>query len=295
MQIAASLLLLVFAPDWTTAMKSGNVALDSGHYRTATQHYRNALRVAKVEAERASALNNLAAVEETIGNLAQAERYYEECIAAWSRTPDAPADALAKPLNNLAVLYSRRREYARAEALYLRSLELRSDDAARVQVLTNLGRLNYARKRYSEAEAYYTRALTLSPGNTTTLANMAELQVSLRRPEAARRNASRVLAAEQDRPLEIAARLSLAAADAEEKNWTSAEAHLLKAMQLATRVLGESHAVTASVYAGYAKVARKLNRKREAADYDDKARRAAAASPESQTVSVSELLTDQRR
>lgn len=300
MQTAAVSLMLVvsaigFAGDWMSAMRSGNAALEAGQYRQAGAEFRSALASAKSPPERASALNNLASVEETLGNLAHAERHYEECIRIWSAMPDAPADALAKPLNNLALLYSRRREYDRAADLYRRSLELRPDARTQARVLTNLGRLSFARKRYAEAEAYYHRALTAVPDDTSTLANLAELQVTLRRTASARRAAERVLAAEQDRPLEIAARLSLASADAADKNWGSAERHLLRAMQLATGLLGENHAVTASVYGEYARVVRKLDRKREAADYEEKARRAAAASPESQTVSVSELLSDQRR
>ena len=295
MHLAALLLLLASAPEWTSNMKSGNAALNAGEYRVAADLFRGALKAARSDAERAAALNNLASVEETLGQLAQAERHYEECIAAWSRTPDAPADALAKPLNNLALLYSRRREYNRAADLYHRSLQLRTDDMSRVQVLNNLGRLNYARKRYGDAESHYMRALTLAPDDSATLVNLAELQVALGRTASARRTAERVLASEQDRPMEIAARLSLALACAGEKKWQEAEPHLIRAMQLATGLLGENHAVTASLFAEYARVARKLQRKRAAADYQERARRAAAAAPEAHTVSVSELLIDQRR
>ena len=291
MHLAALLLLFTSTPDWTAAMKSGNAAVDTGEYKNAAQKFREALRTAKSDYERAASLNNLAAVEESLGEVGEAERHYEQCIAAWSRVPDAPPDALAKPLNNLALLYRRRGQYDRAAELYKKSFELQP----RAGVLSNLGRLSFARQRYQEAEAYYVRALTLDPDDTATLANMAELQVAMGRFAAARRTAEQVLNTEKGRPLEIAARLSLAAAHAGEKRWHDAEPHLHQAMQLANRLYGDNHAVTASVYADYAKVVRKLDRKREAADYEERARRAGAAITESHTVSVSELLTDQRR
>ena len=291
MHLAALLLLFASTPDWTSAMKSGNAAVETGEYKNAAQKFRDALRVAKSDYERAASLNNLAAVEESLGEVAEAERHYEQCIAAWSRVPDAPSDALAKPLNNLALLYRRRGQYDRAAELYKKSFELNP----RAGVLSNLGRLSFARRRYQEAEAYYLRALALDPDDAATLANVAELQVAMGRFAAARRTAEQVLNTEKGRPLEIAARQSLAAAYVGEKQWRDAEPQLHQAMQLANRLYGDNHAVTASVYSEYAKVVRKLDRKREAADYEERARRASESTAERNTVSVSELLTDQRR
>jgi tetratricopeptide (TPR) repeat protein len=295
MHTAALLLLFASTADWTDVMKAGNTALDAGQYRTAAQEFRKALGAARADAERAATLNNLAAVEETLGNLPQAERHYEQCIAIWSGSPNAPSDALAKPLNNLALLYGKRGEYSRAAELYRRSLELRPDDESRARVLNNLGRLSFVQKRLAEAEGYYLQALRIRPDDFAALSNLAELQVAQGRPDAAVRMAERVLAAEFDRPLEISGRLTLAAASSSSRNWAEAEKNLTRAIAVAHRVFGEHHAVTALVYAEYAVVVRKLKRKREAAEYEERARRAAGGTPDRHTVSVAELIGDQRR
>ena len=283
--------LFVALTTWMELMQSGNAALDKSHLSEAASHFQSALKIAAADHERAAALNNLATVEETRGNLSRAERLYVECIETWTRAENATFDALAKPLNNLAVLYRRRAEYKKAAELYQRSLALRPNSPT---VLNNLGRMALVQRNYPEAEEYFRRALAITPEDAATLSNLAELQFATRRIDDAKQTASRVLRMESDRPLEVIARLTLAAVARDEKRWTEADAHLKRAAELSGRMLGEQHPLTACVYAEYAQVARKLKRKGEAADYEERARVAVVASAERHTVSWSELLDSYR-
>ena len=67
---------------------------------------------------------------------------------------------MASVLNNLAILYGDRSEYAKAEPLYLRSLKilearLGPDDLDVAQNLNNLANLYVDRGEYSKAEPLY--------------------------------------------------------------------------------------------------------------------------------------------
>lgn len=284
--------VLLALTTWTGLMQSGNSALDRGKLTQAATDFEAALRMSSADHERAAALNNLAVVEETRGNLARAERLYADCIEAWTRAEASTLDALAKPLNNLAVLYRRRGEYEKAAELYQRSLALRPNSAT---VLNNLGRMQFVQRRFAEAEEYFRRALASAPSDSATLANLAELQLATGKLDEAKRSAERVVSAENGRPLEVVARLALAGVAREEKDWNQADAHLKRGRIIAQTVLGEDHPLTACVYAEYAYIARKLKRKAEAADYEDRAKAAIAASPDRHTVSFSELLDNHRR
>ena len=73
----------------------------------------------------ASSLNNLGALLQTQGQLAEAQPYYARALAIWEKVlgPEHPNTALS--LNNLAELYRMQGRYAEALPFYQRALASR--------------------------------------------------------------------------------------------------------------------------------------------------------------------------
>lgn len=273
-------------------MQKGNAAFEAGRLEEAAEVFQSAARLASSDAERAAALNNVAAAEESLGNFSQAERLYGECIRLWSQAPNAPPEVLARPLNNLAVLHRRRGQHKLALEFFERSLRLRPGDAG---VLNNIGRLYYLERRYGTAEEFYRKALETEPGNLDVLANLAELEFETKRFAAAEETANLLLRTDGKHRLSVIALLVLGSVSVRRKAWNDADAYLRQAVAAAEEHLGLRHPLTACTWAEYAAVARKLRRKGEAQHYEELAMKVIAGRPERHSVSLAELAAERRR
>lgn len=300
--LAVSLLLTASTDDWRRAMVAGNAARDRGDHLEARAWFLKAVGAGEGAggAQFASALNNLAAQEEILGNHSAAERLYQRSLEIWAVVPD-PADGRARPLNNLALLYRKTGRYAEAEQLYRDSLALRKESKDIANVLSNLGELAFAQRKFSEAEDYYLRAIATAesggskatPVLATALDNLAQLQHATGRT-AAEGTAERALRLSAGSPLEIDPRMTLASIAIDGHAWNEAAAHLVRAKDIAEQSFGELHAVTACVYAEYAAVLKKMKRKRESKAYLQRARSILRSLPQQHTVSVAELMAESR-
>ncbi len=87
-------------------------------------------------------LMNLGVVAAQTGNLEQAKAYFEDCYAAMQKV-DAPI-AIARAMNNLAIIYDMMDDYANSEDFHRRALKIRREINDRVGIgysLLNLSQL----------------------------------------------------------------------------------------------------------------------------------------------------------
>jgi CHAT domain-containing protein/Tfp pilus assembly protein PilF len=123
----------------------------------------------------ALSLNGLGLIYEAKGDYARAEPLYQRALAIYSKlsntaqlqdTRNAATGNVATTLNNLAELYKNRGEFARAEPLYQRALEiwvkLRGNEHSSVaNTLNNLADMYRAKGDYARAEPLLRRALAI--------------------------------------------------------------------------------------------------------------------------------------
>lgn len=136
----------------------------------------------------ATALHNLAALYDEIGNYAKAEPLYQRALKIREKAlgPDHPDTATV--LNNLGGLYREMDDYAKAESLLQRALKIREkalgpDHPDTAMTLMFLAELYRKIGNYAKAEPLYQQALkteedTLGPDHpntTTALNNLATL------------------------------------------------------------------------------------------------------------------------
>lgn len=92
-----------------------------------------------------------------------AESLYEGALAAERRRGSLAGEVFA--LNGLATVSRAQHEYAQAEALYSRSLDLQKtlgpEHPAMAETLNGLAEVYKAQHEYAEAEAFYTRSLDI--------------------------------------------------------------------------------------------------------------------------------------
>ena len=117
----------------------------------------------KTHPKTASALNNLAMVNEDMGNDAKAEEYF---LAALDIDISTDTAGYISALGNIAVLYSRKLYFEKAEAYYLQSLALQKsympgENANLATILYNLGSLYLQKKDYSSARTYFMQCLEM--------------------------------------------------------------------------------------------------------------------------------------
>ena len=110
-------------------------------------------------------LHNLAEISQDQGEFREAEILYQRALPILEKEPTNLL-LVAAPLNGLAILYANRRDYAKAEPLFLRARSIWEEapgpgqlDLARC--LNNLADLYGDQARYAEAETLYKRALSI--------------------------------------------------------------------------------------------------------------------------------------
>ena len=126
------------------------------------------------------------------GHTDQAELWAEKCAMAWSKGGSANERAIAIKL--LGTLAKERKDYPKAEELFLQALQMRRDagtDKGVAIMLTDLGELAHERGDYDTAEKYYQDGLKWAqdngdkPRQASRMTNLGELALDRARlPEA---------------------------------------------------------------------------------------------------------------
>jgi CHAT domain-containing protein/predicted negative regulator of RcsB-dependent stress response len=179
----------------------------------------------------ATIIYNEAALEDEVGDLAAAERLYGQAIAAWQKGFGPNHPTVARGIDALADVVSRRGDHARAMTLYRRALAIRRQ---------SLGRSH--------------------PQVSWTLANVAATEMTVGRVTAAWRDINEAIATyrqsgtsdEPDhlaRMLELRGRLSAARGDL-----AGARQSLQEALSERERVFGEAHPLTSETRATLAEM-----------------------------------------
>jgi len=136
-------------------------------------------------------LNNLAALHQSLNQLAEAEAGFKRSLALTEKKlgPNHPSVGIS--LTNLALVYQNQNRFGEAEALYKRAQAINEkafglNDISVGTLLNNLGGLYFAQHNYATAESIYRRSLTISEGALgrdhpdvgTILSNLAEIYQS---------------------------------------------------------------------------------------------------------------------
>ena len=137
-----------------------------------------------------TSLHKLAVAYHTQKRYEEAERLYQEALAAMNATVAPNDPEFAQLLNNIGRLFFDQKRYKEAEPLYTRSLALVEESLGRdhpkvARRLVNLADLYFATGKHSEADAYYRRAISieekaLGPKHSTTVSRRRSYAVMLR-------------------------------------------------------------------------------------------------------------------
>jgi CHAT domain-containing protein/tetratricopeptide (TPR) repeat protein len=178
-------------PDVAYSMSQlGDIAFSQGQYDRAETLISGALKIREAtlppdHLNVADSLGNLAAILLVRGDYIRPEPLYQQALTIYERalasgqTSVPPADLenfIADVLNNRALLYHRRGNYAQAESQYLQALAIRertrgADDSTVARTLADLGGVYYVSGQYEKAIQVLRRALGIQePRNERSLA-----------------------------------------------------------------------------------------------------------------------------
>ncbi|RMH34908.1 MAG: tetratricopeptide repeat protein [Nitrospirae bacterium] len=164
------------ADSWESVNTLGMQAYQQGRYTDAKQWFLQALAeldpTQDPSPRRAMTLNNLAAVNEALGEYEKAELHYQQSLAIIEAIQGPMHPDLISGLNNLASLYQRQGRNERAEPLWRRSLTileriLGPDHPHVIPILRILAEGYRDQHRLADAEAFYTRALRIAETHLT--------------------------------------------------------------------------------------------------------------------------------
>ena len=236
---------------------------DLGKYEQARAAIERALTLAEKSAGKdspqAAAVHfNLAAVLRKLEQDDQAAAHYQRCIeiVAAQFGPQYAHPVNTSSLNNLAEIYRRRRDLARAEQLHKQALAIREkslppDHRDLATSLGNLGLVYFEQGRYSEAEPLYRRAMQIEeklgaaalPQLKASLHNLGRLFQKQARYEDAVQVFQRLLglAQQQDGPDAADAIHNIAQARLRQGQYAEAEKLERQAIDIWQRVRGPGH------------------------------------------------------
>lgn len=220
-----------------TRLTSEEGALQSavGSYRQARQLLQESLRYRRNQDplnlnQLPRTLNNLALVEQAMGNVAEARTLCNECVALYEKYELPPNRDLAESYNLLATSAALEAKYSSAVALFRQGLEIcdrlgEEAEGQRSNLLLNLAKTYKSQGRYDEAISQCREALTLyesirsaeiqSRGIAAVNCALATMHIAKQDFNSAREHAERTLALYrkhdlQDQSLAIAAQHCLA-------------------------------------------------------------------------------------
>jgi tetratricopeptide (TPR) repeat protein len=233
-------------------------------------------------------LNQLASVQQDLGEYLDAERSYLRALNSTTEPEDTPEQLII--LQNLATLYLDTAQYSKGERVrdQLEKLEpesLKDHPAEAGSLLNVIGSLEHARNRNDEAERYYFRSLQLLHQGggpwvidaATVEANLGFVRLEDRQyPSAAAllRQAIHeieIISGSGD-PALIRPLINLASCENVSGHANEAEALARRAVELSVKIYGEGHPVTATAMLEQATALRSLRHKKLARDLEKRAK-----------------------
>lgn len=159
------------ADSWQSVNALGMQAYQQGRFTDAKQWFLQALAeldpTQDPNPRRAMTLNNLAAVNEALGEYEKAELRYQQSLAIIEAIQGPTHPDLISGLHNLASLYQRQGQLERAEPLWRRSLAILEHILGPahphlIPILLMLAEATRAQSRLADSEVFYTRALKIA-------------------------------------------------------------------------------------------------------------------------------------
>lgn len=257
------------------------------HYDSAEVCYSRTVEIAQERlgtrhADYATALNNLASLNETRGNYTKAEKMFLEVLDTRRILYGEKSTAYANSINNLASLYNHMGRYDEAEKYFLKSAEIwkttvPETDRRLGNAINNLGVFYKTTGNYTEAEKYYNEAIVLKervlgakhPEYAMALSNMAGLYfVTGNYPAAAQfySLAKQIIKEVQgERHPDFALVMNnMATLYSRMGNFPLAEQYYTEAIQIYKDLFGKSHPRYATVLNNYASAMEQAGKYQEA-------------------------------
>lgn len=278
---------------WREEMRAGAALRSAGRNAEAKDRFQAAVNAALClvpqDQRQAVARIRLADACNALAEYAEAERWYREAIAIIERQrPDS--SELAGPLDGLGTVYREQHQLAMARDAYSRALMLLdkaqpANPALLISVLANSGAVESMRGNRSEAEQLLRRSIELaeqSPGQyagqlVQALNNLAVLRTRAgesREAAAILRRACSVLegadGAARAHLFYVLANLGIA--EASSGRHAEALVEFEQARAEAEKCLGRGHPAVGEVLVYEARSLRKLNRKRDASEFEARAK-----------------------
>ena len=268
---------------------------EQGKFGKAEQLYNRALEIREKvlksdHPDIAKNLNSLGTLYRNQGKFAEAEQFYKRALEIRERILDQNHPDIAESLNSLGLLYDDQGKFGEAEQLHKRALEIREKvlepnhpDVA--NSLHNLASLYQEQGKYSKAEPLYMRALKIieetkglnHPNVASILNNLAMLyshQGKFGEAEELLKKAleirEKVLG--QDHPDVANSLNNLAMLYHDQGKYIKAKPIYMQAIMIIEKSLGQDHPDLAIFLKNYADLLRKINRNREAAKIDARAK-----------------------
>ena len=283
-------------PDVATNLNNlGGLYYAQGQYAKAESLYQRALAIREKalgpeHPDVAASLNNLAGLYYTQGQYAKAEPIVQRALAIREKVLGSEHPGVAGSLNSLALLYASQGQYAKADPLYQRALAIAEkalgpEHPEVATCLNNLAALYDNQGQYARAEPPYQRALAIRekalgpehPHVAISLNNLATLycdqgQYAKAEPflERALTIREKALGPEHQ---DVANSLNnLAKLYDTQGHYAKAEPLYQRALAIQEKVLGPEHPDVATSLESYAHLLRNMDRPREAARFESRAR-----------------------
>ena len=160
---------------WESDNQAGMRAFHQERYADAKQWFLEALNAVKSsqgstqqpDPHQAITLNNLASVNEALGEYEEAELHYRQSLTMVEAIQGSHHPDLVPGLNNLALLYAKQGQLPQAESLWRRGLQilegvLGTGHPHLIPLLMTLAHVTQSEGKVDQAELFYTKALKIA-------------------------------------------------------------------------------------------------------------------------------------
>jgi CHAT domain-containing protein/tetratricopeptide (TPR) repeat protein len=267
----------------------GKSHLGLGQYQQAEAAYKRALalrerHLGQDHALVAEALSLLGEAYRRAGRFAEAEPRMLQALSIWQKTPSAHQRDIFLALNNLGSTYWNLDRQEDAERLYLRAVEMSTNEADKATTLNNLATVYIRLGRHADAEKKLQSALsmrekTVGPEHSDLLQTLSNLAVANRNlgrsTEAEAYSLRAVRIAEKsfgsEHPIVASTLVPLAKTYALRKRYTDAEPQYRRALAIREKALGPTHYDVAATLRDLAQLKSSTGQMRDAIDLSRRA------------------------
>jgi len=299
---------------WRALIETGNRFMDENRYAAATETFRSAAAQAQAghSPQMGISLDHLGNAYEALGRDQEAERCFQQAIAALESVGEEGYPYLIRAWTDLAGHHIKFTRYASARNLAERALaaltrQASQDPKATALALTLLASIDSSQHKTKDAEVRCRQAMAVldragwsqSREWSAAANNLGTLLLGSGRPaegehylrEALSRSEETVRTPEDKLVLGLLL-ANLATVDSRLRRFDEADRYLRRALEIFEGELGLTHPTTGTTLMQYAGLCRATNRKAEAKDYERRAKECLTATGYSalaNTIDVNEL------